>query len=68
MDNGTLHVVEDGEVQNLPVFIRGNVERKGPVAPRRFLEVLSPRASRCLSPTAAAGASWRRRSRAATIR
>ena len=36
-----LHVVEDGEVQNLNVFIRGNVEHKGPVAERRFLRLLS---------------------------
>jgi mono/diheme cytochrome c family protein len=37
----TLHVVEDGELQNLNVFIRGNVTRKGPVVPRRFLTVLA---------------------------
>ncbi|HWB02663.1 MAG TPA: PSD1 and planctomycete cytochrome C domain-containing protein [Verrucomicrobiales bacterium] len=42
MDPGTVHVVKDGEVQNLNLFIRGNVERKGPLVPRRFLEVLSP--------------------------
>jgi len=36
----TLHVVEDGEPQDLNVFIRGKVERKGPVAERRFLRVL----------------------------
>jgi cytochrome c553 len=41
MDPGTLHVVEDGEAQNLNVFVRGNVDRKGPVVPRRFLEVLA---------------------------
>ncbi|HKS35908.1 MAG TPA: DUF1549 and DUF1553 domain-containing protein [Verrucomicrobiae bacterium] len=41
MDSGTLHVVEDGEPQDLNVFIRGNAERKGPVAKRRFLRVLS---------------------------
>ena len=39
---GTLHVVEEGDLQNLNLFIRGNVARKGPVVPRRFLEVLSP--------------------------
>jgi hypothetical protein len=33
--------VEEGDVQNLNLFIRGNVTRKGPVVPRRFLEVLS---------------------------
>jgi hypothetical protein len=41
MDPDTLHIVEDGEPQDLNVFIRGNVERKGPVAKRRFLRVLS---------------------------
>src|SRR5437867_7091886 len=41
MDPDTLHVVEDGETQELNVFIRGNVNRKGPVAQRRFLRVLS---------------------------
>jgi hypothetical protein len=41
MDPDTLHIVEDGEPQDLNVFIRGNVERKGPVAERRFLRVLS---------------------------
>lgn len=37
-----LHIVEDGTPQNLNVFLRGNVENKGPVVERRFLEVLSP--------------------------
>ncbi|MBI3416954.1 MAG: DUF1549 domain-containing protein [Verrucomicrobia bacterium] len=38
----TLHVVEDSDkVEDLPVFLRGNVSRKGPVAERRFLRVLS---------------------------
>src|SRR5207244_2832542 len=41
MDARALHVVEDGEAQNLNVFLRGNVNRKGPVAERRFLRVLS---------------------------
>jgi hypothetical protein len=41
MNPGTLHVVEDGAVTNLTVFIRGNVERKGPLVERRFLRVLS---------------------------
>jgi len=40
MDPGTLHVVEDGEAKDLNVFIRGNPERKGPVAERRFIRVL----------------------------
>jgi mono/diheme cytochrome c family protein len=42
MNPGTLHVVQDGDIQNLNVFIRGNVTRKGPVVPRRFLQVLEP--------------------------
>jgi len=42
MNPGTLHVVEDGDVHDLNVFIRGNVTRKGPLAPRSFLTVLSP--------------------------
>jgi mono/diheme cytochrome c family protein len=37
-----LHIVEEGTPQNLNVFLRGNVENKGPIAERRFLEVLSP--------------------------
>jgi hypothetical protein len=41
MNPATLHIVEDGNLQNLNVFIRGNVERKGPVTPHRFLTVLS---------------------------
>jgi len=47
----TLHIVEDGEAQNLNVFLRGNVDRKGPVVERRFLQVLST-ASRRSSRTA----------------
>lgn len=35
------HVVKDGKVQDLPVFVRGNVEDKGAVVPRGFLKVLS---------------------------
>ena len=41
MDPDTLHIVEDGEAQDLNLFIRGNVNRKGPVVARRFLRVLS---------------------------
>jgi len=41
MPPDTFHVIEDGETQNLNVFIRGNVERKGPVVERRFLPLLS---------------------------
>lgn len=36
-----LHIVADDKIQDLNVFIRGNVERKGPEVPRRFLRVLS---------------------------
>ncbi|HZN65694.1 MAG TPA: DUF1549 and DUF1553 domain-containing protein [Tepidisphaeraceae bacterium] len=36
-----MHVVQDGDAKDLHVFVRGNVERKGDVAPRRFLTVLS---------------------------
>jgi hypothetical protein len=37
-----MHVIDDGDkAQDLNVFIRGNVERKGPVAERRFLQILS---------------------------
>ena len=41
MDAGTLHVVEDGELQNLNVFLRGNVDTKGPVVERGFIGILS---------------------------
>src|SRR3989454_7696 len=41
MPPNTFHMVEDGEAKDLNVFIRGNVERKGPIAERRFLRVLS---------------------------
>ncbi len=44
MDPGTLHVVEDGDLQNLNVFLRGNVQQKGPLVERGFIEVLSPHA------------------------
>jgi len=36
-----LHMIEDGDAKDLNVFIRGNVERKGPVVSRRFLRVLA---------------------------
>lgn len=36
----TMHIVREGQAQDLNIFIRGNVERKGPVVPRRFLPVL----------------------------
>jgi hypothetical protein len=37
----TMHLVEDGEAKDLNVFIRGNADRPGPTAERRFLRVLS---------------------------
>jgi hypothetical protein len=40
MPPDTLHMVEDDKPQDLNVFIRGNVERKGPVAPRQFVRIL----------------------------
>jgi hypothetical protein len=36
-----IHMVEDGEPRDLNVFIRGNVQRKGPLAPRAFIQVLA---------------------------
>ena len=42
MNPATLHIVEDGPAQNLNIFLRGNPERKGPVAERRFVRVLAP--------------------------
>jgi hypothetical protein len=41
MNPATLHVVEEGEPKDLNIFLRGSVDRKGPVAERRFLRVLS---------------------------
>jgi hypothetical protein len=41
MDGKTIHVVEDGEPRDLNVFLRGNVERKGSLAERRFVRILS---------------------------
>ncbi len=38
-----LHIVRDGDKPaDLNIFVRGNVDQKGPVAPRRFLTVLGP--------------------------
>lgn len=36
-----IHMMEDGDPQDLNVFIRGNVNRKGPLAPRGFIKVLA---------------------------
>lgn len=41
MPPDVVHMIEDGDAKDLNVFIRGNVERKGPVVERRFLKVLS---------------------------
>ena len=41
MDTATVHMVEDGDIKDLNIFIRGNVERKGEEAPRSFLKILS---------------------------
>jgi hypothetical protein len=42
MSLATLHIVRDSDKpEDLPVFLRGNVERKGAVVERRFLRVLS---------------------------
>ena len=35
----TTHIVREAEPRDLNVFVRGDVERKGPVAPRRFLSL-----------------------------
>jgi hypothetical protein len=41
MKTSTVHMVEDGQPKDLNIFIRGNPERKGDLAPRRFLRILS---------------------------
>jgi len=41
MPPDTFHIVEDGDVKDLNIFVRGKVERKGPVAERRFLRLFS---------------------------
>jgi hypothetical protein len=41
MDTSVVHMVEDDKAQDLNVFIRGNVERKGPIAQRQFIRVLA---------------------------
>jgi hypothetical protein len=41
MDPATVHMIEDGDIKDLNVFIRGNVDRKGAEAPRSFLRILS---------------------------
>lgn len=39
----TLLDYRPGHARDLPIFIRGNPANTGPIVPRRFLEVLSPR-------------------------
>lgn len=41
MNPRTLHMVDDGTITNLHVFIRGNPQRPGDLAERHFLHVLS---------------------------
>ncbi len=36
-----LHIIREGKPRDLNVLIRGNVQNKGPIVKRRFLEVLS---------------------------
>jgi hypothetical protein len=49
-----MHVVRDAEPRDLPVFVRGNLNAKGEVVPRRFLTVL------CEEPTPFKSGSGRR--------
>jgi hypothetical protein len=41
MDATVVHMIEEDKAQDLNVFIRGNVQRKGPIAPRQFIRVLA---------------------------
>lgn len=41
MDPATVHIVEDAEAKNLNIFIRGDVNQKGPEVERGFLRILS---------------------------
>lgn len=36
-----IHMVEEDKPQDLNIFIRGNVDRKGPIAPRQFVRILA---------------------------
>ncbi len=38
----SLHIVRDGKPLDLQIAIRGDVKRKGDLAPRRFLQVIEP--------------------------
>ncbi len=37
-----MHIVREAKPQDLPVFVRGDVNAKGPIVQRRFLAALSP--------------------------
>lgn len=37
----TIHAVQEGDPQNIPLFLRGDVGSKGPEIPRRYLEILN---------------------------
>jgi len=37
----SLHIVRDGKPQDLQIAIRGDIKRKGDLAPRRFLQVIA---------------------------
>jgi hypothetical protein len=41
MSDDTVHMVQDENPHDLTVFIRGNVNRPGPKAPRGFIKILS---------------------------
>lgn len=41
MSDDVVHMVEDNNPHDLNVFIRGNVKRLGPIAPRQFIQVLA---------------------------
>jgi hypothetical protein len=41
MGKDTIHVVQEDKPHDLNIFLRGNVDNKGPVEPRHFLRVLS---------------------------
>jgi Protein of unknown function (DUF1553)/Protein of unknown function (DUF1549)/Planctomycete cytochrome C len=38
----TMHIIRDGNVRDIPVYLRGNHKTPGAIVRRRFLEVLSP--------------------------
>ncbi|MDZ4288945.1 MAG: DUF1549 domain-containing protein, partial [Prosthecobacter sp.] len=41
MDPGTLHIVKDDKIQDLPIFARGDVEVPGDPVQRGYLQILS---------------------------